>query len=219
MIVVLGLPVGADFAAKAFAQSKIATQIQKQGFPTKPSVSIAGFPFLTQVISHNLQQITISSSNIPAGPITITSLSAVLDGVHVNSGFSGGTVSRLHGMAFISFRSLSGALKSQGGGIAGAFVGGSSLKLTPVGNNEVRASLNLVITTASATWQISRPSGHEINARLVSSNGLPSSLLSSVSNINIPLSALPMGLELQSITVATNGITAKLTGQSLSFGG
>ena len=60
LVVVLGLLVALDFGAKAFAESEAATQIQKHGFPKKPSVVIAGFPFLTQVITRHFNKITIS---------------------------------------------------------------------------------------------------------------------------------------------------------------
>ena len=63
LLSIVVLLVALDFGAKAFAESQAATQIQKQGFPKKPNVSIAGFPFLTQVITRNFHQITITSSN------------------------------------------------------------------------------------------------------------------------------------------------------------
>jgi len=53
----------------------------------------------------------------------------------------------------------------------------------------------------------------------VSSSGLPSSLLDSVSNIDIPLSKLPIGLEVKSLTVTRAGVTGLLTGRNLTFGG
>jgi LmeA-like phospholipid-binding len=65
VVVLLVLLVGLDFGAKAFAESEAASQIQSHGFPTRPSVSIAGFPFLTQVITRHFDQVTISAANIP----------------------------------------------------------------------------------------------------------------------------------------------------------
>ena len=61
IIAVVVVLVGLDFGAKAFAESEAASQIQKQGFPKKPDVSIAGFPFLTHVNTLNCRQVTISS--------------------------------------------------------------------------------------------------------------------------------------------------------------
>jgi hypothetical protein len=85
IVVIVVVLVGLDFGAKAFAENKIASQIQSHGFAAKPSVSIAGFPFLAQVATRDIHQITISSSNIKAGPVTVTSLTVVADSVKVNS--------------------------------------------------------------------------------------------------------------------------------------
>ncbi|MGD0045141.1 MAG: DUF2993 domain-containing protein, partial [Isosphaeraceae bacterium] len=64
IVVIVVVLVGLDFGARAFAESRIASQIKSHGFPAKPSVSIAGFPFLTQVAAREFHQITISSSDI-----------------------------------------------------------------------------------------------------------------------------------------------------------
>jgi len=55
--------------------------------------------------------------------------------------------------------------------------------------------------------------------QLVSSSGLPSSLLDSVSSIDIPLSKLPIGLEVENLAVTPAGVTGLLTGSNLTFGG
>ena len=58
-----------------YAQNQVAQQFKEQGgFEGTPSVSIKGFPFLTQVIAHNIHEITITSDKIKAGPVTITNL-------------------------------------------------------------------------------------------------------------------------------------------------
>lgn len=217
LVVVVVVLVGADFGTRAYAEAQIATQIQKNGFAGRPDVSIAGFPFLTQVVSGKIGQITISAANVPAGPVIITKIDAVLTDVRPNSGFTGGTVGHVRGQAFISFGALSQALTAQAGGLASALAG-SGLTLVPVGTNEVRASLNLLITTASATWRITRINGHELHAHLVSSNGVPSSLLTSVADVSIPLTGLPIGLQLQSLVISPAGLTGVLTGGSFKFG-
>src|SRR5450755_4717005 len=141
IVVIVVVLVGLDFGAKTLAESKIASQIQSNGFPAKPSVSIAGFPFLTQAAARDIHQITISSSNIKKGPVTITSLNVVADNVKVNSSFNGGTTGPVHGTVLISLGALGNTL-SQAGPLAG-FLGGGGLKVVSVGNTEVKGSLNL----------------------------------------------------------------------------
>ncbi len=214
LIVVL---VAVDFGAKAFAESQVAAQIQKQGISQKPAVSISGFPFLTQVISRDIHSMQISWHDLPEGPVTFKSIDAVLNGVHINSSFNGATVSHLTGTAKITFGELSDAVSSQVGALGS--LGGAGLTLSQAGPDEVKASLDLLITSGSATWRVTRLSGNRLSIQLVASNGLPAELLSSVKDITVPLSGLPLHLQIQQVSVTPNGIVGTLTGQNVTFGG
>ena len=222
IIAVVVVLVGLDFGAKAFAESEAASQIQKQGFPKKPDVSIAGFPFLTQVISRNFHQVTISSSDIPEGPIKITSLNVVAQNVKLKSNFQSGTAGPLNGTVLISLGAIGGFL-SDAGPLAGFLGGGSNggLKVVAVGSNELKANLNLVggAVSASATWQVTMAGPHAIELHLVSSNGLPATLLDSAKNVKIPLKSLPAGLRLTGkLSSSSGGIVAHVFAKSLAFG-
>jgi hypothetical protein len=220
---ILVLLVALDFGAKAFAESEAATQIQKQGFPKKPHVSIAGFPFLTQVITRNFHQITITSSDIPAGPITISSLDVVANNVKLNSSFQSGTAGPLHGTVLISLGEV-GNFLSAAGPLA-SFLGGGSgggLKIESVGSSELKGSLMLAggLVSWSAVWKVSPAGPHAIDLHLVSSNGLPGGLQSKANNIRVPIHSLPAGLTLTGmVDTSGKGITAHVFAQSLSFGG
>jgi len=219
IVVIVVVLVGLDFGARAFAESRIASQIKSHGFPAKPSVSIAGFPFLTQVAAREFHQITISSSDIKEGPITVTSLHVVADNVKVNSSFSGGTAGPVHGTVLISLGALGNAL-SAAGPLTG-FLGGGGLKVTSVGNTEVKGSLNLAggLVSWSATWKVVAAGPDEIELQLVSSNGLPSGLASSAQTIKLPLKSLPLGLQMTGgLNSSSNGINVDVKADSISFG-
>lgn len=222
IIAVVVVLVGLDFGAKAFAESEAASQIQKQGFPKKPDISIAGFPFLTQVISRNFHQVTISSSDIPEGPIKITSLNVVAQNVKLKSNFQSGTAGPLNGTVLISLGAIGGFL-SDAGPLAGFLGGGSNggLKVVAVGSSELKANLNLVggAVNASATWRVTSAGPHAIELHLVSSNGLPATLLDSAKNVKIPLKSLPAGLKLTGrLSSSSGGIVAHVFAKSLAFG-
>ena len=221
IVVIIVVLVGLDFGAKSFAESKIASQLTSQGFPAKPSVSIAGFPFLTQVAARDIHQITISSSNIKAGPVTITSLNVVADSVKVNSSFNGGSTGPVHGTVLISLGAIGNAL-SAAGPLSGFLGGGGGLKVTSVGTSEVKGSLNLVggILSWSATWKVVAAGPNEIQLHLVSSSGLPSALAGPARNIKLPLKSLPLGLQMTGgLNSSSNGINVDVKADSLSFGG
>ncbi|MGO9080249.1 MAG: DUF2993 domain-containing protein [Streptosporangiaceae bacterium] len=218
VVIVIGLLVAADFAARAVAEDVLASQIKSHGFPKKPDVSIKGFPFLTQVAARDLHTVDISSTNVSAGPVTISRIFAVLHGVHIDSTFHGATVDRLDGSVFIGFPEISSALAGEAGPLGNA-LGGTSMTLKPVGKHEVRASVNLLITSFSATWRIASHPGNVLTARLVNSSGLPSNLLTSASNIRIPLPKLPLNLSVRKVEITPAGIVGTLSGTNLTFSG
>jgi hypothetical protein len=218
LAVIVILLVVLDFAARVVAQNVMATKIEQQGLSSKPAVSISGFPFLTQVASKNFQQVTITATNLSAGPVTVTSVSATAHGIRLNSyAFNSGTISQLSGTAFISFSSLGNALTQQVGPL-GSLLNGAGLNLTQAGPGEVKATIDLVVTSGSATWRISRLSGNRLNVHLVGSSGLPSSLLSSIQDVTLQLPKLPLGLTIDSIDVTPQGVTGRVSGHDVPFG-
>ena len=218
LVALVILLVAADFITKSVAQGKLASEIQQHGFPKKPSVSIQGFPFLTQVVSRSIHQVKISSQNIPEGPVNISQVTAVMKGIHLNSGFTSGTVSQLSGSVLVTFPSLAKTLNSQIGPL-GALVGSSGLTLSAAGSDEIKASLDLLVASGSATWRITRISGQEFNAKLVNSSGVPSSVLGSISSFNIKIPQLPLGMQIDSVHITPEGVVGAISGHNLSFGG
>lgn len=218
LVVVVVLLVVLDFAARVVAQNVMAAKIEQQGLSQKPDVSIDGFPFLTQVASKNFQQVNITATNISAGPVTITKVNATAHGIRLNSfAFSSGTITSLSGTALISFPSLGGALTKQVGPL-GSLLNGAGLNLSQAGPGEVKASLNLLVTTGSATWKVTRLGGNRLNIRLVGSSGLPSSLLGSIQDVTLQLPKLPLGLTIDSVDVTPQGVTGKVSGHDVPFG-
>jgi hypothetical protein len=217
LVVLVALAVAADFIARSVAQSRVAAQIQQQGFPKKPTVSIEGFPFLTQVVSRDIHQIRISAQNVTDGPVQISSVSAVLTDVHLNGGFTGGTVDQVSGSLLVTFPALARTLTSQIGSL-GSLASSAGLTLSAAGSDEVRASVNLVVASGSVTWRVSRLTGDEFDVKLVGDTGVPSSLLGSISDFTITIPRLPLGVQIGRVGITPQGLMAGLSGHDLSFG-
>jgi LmeA-like phospholipid-binding len=217
-VVIVALLVILDFAARVAAEGIMATKIEQQGLSQKPDVTIGGFPFLTQVISKDFRQVTISTTNLTAGPVTITSINATATGIRLNSYSSAsGTITSVTGTAVISFASLGNTLAQQIGPL-GSLLNGAGLNLTAAGPEEVRATLNLLVASGSATWRVTRLSGDRLHVSLVSSNGLPSSLLNSIRSLTVQIPKLPLGLTINSISVTQNGVVGRVSGHNVPFG-
>jgi hypothetical protein len=218
LVIVIVLLVALDFAARLVAENVLASKIEHQGLQHKPEVSIDGFPFLTQVASRNFQRVNLTAADQTAGPVTITTINATATNIKVNSfAFSSGTIGSLSGTALISFSSLGNTLTQQVGPL-GSLLNGAGLNLTDAGSHEVKASLNVLVVSGSATWQVSLLSGNRLNIRLVNSSGLPSSLLSSIQDITLQLPKLPLGLTIDSVQVSPAGVVGSLSAANVPFG-
>jgi LmeA-like phospholipid-binding len=218
IVVILALLVGADFATRAVAENVLASKIEQQGLHTKPDVTIEGFPFLTQAVTRHFGQVDISSANVPEGPVTISTLNATASNVAMNSyAFSSGTIRRVTGTALISFASLAATLTRQIGEL-GTLLRGAGLRLTAAGPAEVRASMNLIVTSGSAVWRISEVSGTDLNIRLIGSSGLPAGLLGSIQNVTLHIPKLPLGLTIGGVHVTGAGVVGRISASNVSFG-
>ena len=222
IIVILALIVlfiVADRGAVLYAQNQVAQQFKEQGgFQGTPSVSIKGFPFLTQVIAHNIHEITITSDKIKAGPVTITNLNADITDVKLNGGFTAGTIGHLDGQALIPFSGLTSALGGELGGAAsglGDLASGVTIKAA--GDNKIKASFDLLIVSGSATLKVTREPGNKIHIQLLSSQGLPSEITNQLKDLTVPIPALPLGMKIQRIQVNADGISIHVTGQNVKF--
>ncbi|GAA4539150.1 LmeA family phospholipid-binding protein [Amycolatopsis samaneae] len=62
------LLVGADFGAAAYAEHTISQKVRTQlGLTDDPSVTVHGFPFLTQALSGDYSHIGVTASGVPVG--------------------------------------------------------------------------------------------------------------------------------------------------------
>jgi len=209
LIVVLILLTIGDFVAKAVAENDIASQIQSNGLPVKPSVTIEGFPFLTQVIARDLKQIDISASEIPvnAGPTTIniTSIKASITGLHLNSSFNGGTANHATGTVFVSFADLAPGF----GDLPGGFT------LTQAGPNLVKLTAGIGPLSDTEEARITY-SATKVSIQFVNSGGLLSGIFSSLAPFSFSLPAgVPTGLRITNASVTSQGLTATVAGNNV----
>ena len=200
-----------DRVANAIAENEMADQFTSNGFPVKPSVDITGFPFLTQLAARDFKKVLISASNIPAGPVTITSLNATLNGMHITGGFSGAKVDQLNATAFISF----GALEDAGG-----LGTGTGITMTPDGPDKVKISAGIGgLISGSAEAEIKQTGPQQISVQLLNTGGGSiGSLLSGFTSFTFNLPAgVPASLRITNFTLNDTGLTLTAAATDATF--
>jgi LmeA-like phospholipid-binding len=207
VLALLGLAVIGDRVAAAYAEHRIASEIQKEGFGARPDVTIDGFPFLTQVLSRHFPHAHMTARNVHEGPLTISRIDGSVRDVRVNSGFNAGTIASVDGTATVSFGDLAKAADQP------------DLELKAAGKDKVSAQVDLGFTTATATAQITKE-GNQIRVRPIAVEGFPLSDLDEGDlDFTVPVTGLPMGLQFKSLTVSSKGVSLRITGSHLKFSG
>lgn len=197
VIVILILLVIGDRVANAVAENDIADQIHSSGFPVKPSVTITGFPFLTQVLAHDIHQIDISASHVPAGPLELSSVTATATGVHLNSSFNGGTVDQINGTVLVTFAELASAATNGTG---------AGLSLSADGPDKVKITGGIGPLSDSEVAQVSKTGANQISVKVLNSGGALGGVLSSFGSFSFDVPKLPAGLQLTSVSVTSQGL-------------
>jgi hypothetical protein len=114
LLVLTGLFVAADRIAVGIAESQIAKRVQSsQNLATKPSVTIANFPFLTQLIGMKLDHVSMDARGVVRNGVRVSDLHVDLTGVAPSDGFKEAKVDKLSGTAFFSWSDLEAAAATQ----------------------------------------------------------------------------------------------------------
>lgn len=208
LLVIAGLLFGLDRAAAAYTANRIATTLQKDGFPVRPHVSVEGFPFLNQLISRRLQGIEVTAARFPVGPVT-ASIDVHAQNIALDSGYQSGTIAQVTGTGLIPFTSLARLP---------ALAAVPGLHISSDGPHMVKLSANLQVFAASAIARVKQTARNEIGLRIVSSSGVPAALLAPIRDLTLQIPALPLGLTVNSVTVSPRGVVIGVTGQNVKFG-
>lgn len=202
MVVLVLLALG-DRVANAVAENNIADRIQSAGFPVRPSVTITGFPFLTQVAARDVRQVDISAGNIPAGPVKLSSLQVTATGVRLDPSLSGGTVTQASASAVVTFASLASGVAS-GSGANGS---GTAVTVVAAGPDKVAISAGGV---RLGDAEVSVTGANEVSVRPVTGGGAVGGTLNvggtSFGGFTFTIPKLPAGLRLNGASVTASGL-------------
>jgi hypothetical protein len=213
------LLVAGDRIAVAVAEHQISGRLASAyALPAKPGVSIAGFPFLTQVVAGDYREIDVSARQVQAGGATLHDLNVRLTGVHasVSQVLGGGssmvTADHASGSAMVGFGTVDQRLPA-------------GLRLHPAGKNLAvsgRLAYHGARIPVSATVALAvSGSGISVTPVHVSIPGalglaMPAAYTSRL-RVVIPLSSLPLHLRLESVHVTPAGLRIGASARDVQF--
>jgi LmeA-like phospholipid-binding len=209
LLVIVLVLVGGDRAAKAYAEDRMASQVQSSlALSGKPNVTIQGFPFLTQAAARTFSTVDVNASNETAGPggqLQIASLTATLHGMHIH-GTNSATVDQFTASALVTFTALAHA-----GGIP------QGITLSPAGPNQLKATVDILGFSSDATAKVTQVGSNKINVKITDFGGVPADVLGSLTDFTFSIPKLPAGVKIQSISVTQQGLRITATGQNTTL--
>ena len=220
VLVVLALIGGGLYVGDRYAEQRverdIAAELQSQlGTPTAPAVDIQGRPFLTQVLAQSVGTVRVVVDDIPAtgdGTLPIANADLVLTDVNSTDWFTTMTVAHAEGTARIDYPALqavAGAPLSYAGDgrlqiVQTATIVGRDVKAEITGRPELNAQAQ-TITLTDPEITVAGVELPEFTA-----DALLRALLKP-----IPVTGVPLGLQLSSIDPQDGGLYAGVVGDSI----
>ena len=210
LVVLTGLGIGLDRAALVLAERGIATQARTSGgLTSEPAVSIAGFPFLTQVLRGSLDDVRLTATDVVRGGLRLRTLTANLRDVQVplQQALSGTVdavpVAGIDATAVLAYADLAAAQ-------------GSGFTVTPAGNGLVRVTGRVTVlgrSVAAAAVSSVRLDGRAVvlTAQRIEVGGVAASAgmaaaIGARLDVRVPIPALPYGLLLTGLTAGPDAV-------------
>ncbi|MFD7786990.1 DUF2993 domain-containing protein [Streptomyces nojiriensis] len=226
--VVLGaLFVGVDRWAASYAENRLADRIQaRQGLAGSSEVEVHGFPFLTQVLSRDLDRVDLKLRGVEVTAedrkTRLSELDASFRGVKLNGDYTGGTADRAEGSALITYADLtaasqSGATLSYGGAPGKVKVTASVNVLGKVLKHSLVATVTLEDAPGGKGGKIVRVRADEVPGAGVP--GVEKAIRKETDFDRDLGSGMPAGLQLSSLTSDEAGVHLTLGGTNVVVAG
>ncbi|MEU3448653.1 DUF2993 domain-containing protein [Streptomyces thermolilacinus] len=218
-VVLGGLFTLADRLAVAAAEGEAADRVQaRQGLSTAPDVSIRGFPFLTQVMGGELDQVDVAMTGVEATAggrtVRVGELNAELRGVRLENGYSRAVAASATGTARISYEELR---KASDNDVVLGYGGDGKLKVTGsielLGRKVTRSVLSTVSVVDGDTLRV--------RADKVPGEGIPGveELVRERTDFDREVKGFPAGLRIERVEATPDGLQVGVTGRNVVLAG
>ncbi|MCL3860949.1 DUF2993 domain-containing protein [Actinotalea sp. K2] len=203
VVVVVGVLVGgaavADGVIRERTEERLATDLQTQipGLDTPPEVTISGFPFLTQVLAGELQDVHVTAPTATVEGLRMEQIDVRLRGVTTGEPYS----ARDAGMtAFLPIRAVQDAL-----GIPFDLAVSGEYLTTSATVLGLAVDVELVPRAAGRAIEIDVET-FGLGGVRVGAQDLPRGLGDQLQGLSFPVEGLPQGIELTDLRVRGDGV-------------
>jgi hypothetical protein len=215
-----------DRVGVLIADQQIGKRVENaQGLPSRPGVSIKGFPFLTQVVSGHYGQMNVTVRGVTRNGLTVDRVRVSAHGVSVPLGhvLSGAVkevpVDRADAVVTISFANVNKYLASQ---VASRMLrvsgDGDKLRLTGTLPFPPRISVSVAARIDVANNSITlRPASVDTLLSLIPGAQVARGGVAQFFKVRLPISQLPFGISLKKASVDKDAVVISASATGLTF--
>lgn len=211
LVILVVVLVALDRAGLYVAQREISTRVQSSyDLSERPTVSIKGFPFLTQVASGHYQRIDVTISSATTDGVRLQNIDAIFTGVHASLSLLLGqdagsvTATRATGSALVPYSQVRSRLPS------GVTIAPDGSVLSVAGTSSygsVRGTARLGVSRGGIT----------VTPQRLVIDGISAGSLASHFTFTIPVGTLPLHLRVTGVQVTSSGILVDATAHNVAF--
>ncbi|MET9384674.1 DUF2993 domain-containing protein [Streptomyces sp. NPDC002928] len=235
VVVILGvLFVVVDRVAVHFAEGEAADKLKTtEGLANTPDVSINGFPFLTQVVGGELDDVEVGIKDYDAatgngtGTIRIDDLEAHMKSVDFSGDYSSATAATATGTATIAYDELLKAAKSEPTQV-GPDVTAQVVGLSDGGNGKIKVQVDATVLGVKLARPVSVLSSVTVKGDTVQvrADSLPDlgvdlaeNAVRSITDFQQVIEELPGGVQLDKVQAASDGVKISVRGSNVRLAG
>ncbi|MFI6037826.1 DUF2993 domain-containing protein [Streptomyces sp. NPDC051315] len=234
VVILGGLFVLADRLAVNFAEGEAADKLRtNENLAATPDVSIKGFPFLTQVVGGELDDVEVGIQDYEAvgtegRKIRIDDLQANMRGVEFSGDYSSAIASTATGTASITYAELLKAAKSEPTQVAPG-VTAEVVGLSDGGNGKIKVTVEATVLGTKLPQPLSVLSTVAVEGDTVRvhADSLPSfggvqaaeNEVRSITDFEQKIDDLPGGIQLDKVEAGKNGVDISVKGSNVRLAG
>ncbi|MFF8972478.1 DUF2993 domain-containing protein [Streptomyces sp. NPDC014995] len=234
VVILGGLFVLADRLAVNFAEDEAADRLRTtENLSATPDVSIKGFPFLTQVVGGELDDVEVGIQDYEAvgtegQKIRIDDLQANMRGVAFSGDYSSATAATATGTASITYAELLKAAKSEPTQVAPG-VTAEVVGLSDGGNGKIKVTVEATVLGTKLPQPLSVLSSVAVEGDTVRvhADSLPSfggvqaaeNEVRSITDFEQKIDDLPGGIQLDKVEAGKNGVEFSVKGSNVRLAG